>query len=147
MFSSSACMVLFFIIKFLMLLEFILTYGLRKASNFIFFQIAIQLSQYFLLKRLPSDFRWHLCHICIDSWVCFWTVCSVLATCLFMCLYYFNFRDFVLCLNIWLGLILPTAFFQYFPSYSYVLFFHMRILESTHITLWKNSLVFLLWLH
>ena len=52
MFSCKSFIVYGLIFRALIQFEFIFVYGIRKCSNFILLQIAVQFSQYHLLKRL-----------------------------------------------------------------------------------------------
>ena len=51
-FSSKSFIVSGLTFKFLIHLEFIFVYGVRKCPNFVLFHIAVQFFQYHLLKRL-----------------------------------------------------------------------------------------------
>jgi len=53
MFSSKSFMVSGLTFRSLIHFEFIFVYGIRKYSNFILLHVAVQFSQYHLLKRLP----------------------------------------------------------------------------------------------
>ena len=51
-FSSKSFIVYSLIFRFLIHFEFIFVYGVRKCSNFILLQVAVQFSQHHLLKSL-----------------------------------------------------------------------------------------------
>ena len=66
MFSASTCVILFFTLRPLIHLEFILVYSVRRWSNFIYLQMAVQLLPHHLLLKEPaflSGLRYYLYHI------------------------------------------------------------------------------------
>ena len=59
--------------------ELIFMYGIRKCSNFILLHVAVQFSQYYLLKRLslPHCLAFVKNKVPIGAWVYFWAFCLV----------------------------------------------------------------------
>ena len=76
MFSSRSFIVSGLTFRSLIHFEFIFVYGVRKCSNFILLQVAVQFSQHHLLKRLlallyiRASFVKNM--VPIGAWVYFW---------------------------------------------------------------------------
>ena len=56
MFSSKSFIVSYLTFRSLIHFEFIFVYGVKKCCNFILLHIAVQFSQYHLLKRLSLSY-------------------------------------------------------------------------------------------
>ena len=74
MFSSKSLIVSGLTYRSLMHFEFIFVYGVRKCSNFILLHVAVQFSQYYLLKRLslPHCLAFVKNEVPIGAWGYFW---------------------------------------------------------------------------
>ena len=85
MFSSKSFIVFGFTFKSLIHSEFIFVYGVRKCSNFILLQVAVQFSQHHLLKRLSLPhciFLPFKNKVPMGAWVYFWVFCLVPLVCI-----------------------------------------------------------------
>ena len=77
MFSSKSFIVSGLTFRSLIHFEFILVYGVRKCSNFILLNVAIQFSKHHLLKRLSLPPLYVLASfvknkVTVGTWVYFW---------------------------------------------------------------------------
>ena len=83
--------------------EFIFVYGVWECSNFILLHVALQFSQYQLLKRLSffhtGVFLPPFSQVIIGPWVYLWAFCPIPLICIFVfvpvpsCLDYWMFRN------------------------------------------------------
>ena len=74
LFSSRSFIVSGLTYRSLIHFEFIFVYGVRKCSNFTLLQVAVQFSQYYLLKRLslPHCLALVKSKVPIGAWVYLW---------------------------------------------------------------------------
>ena len=90
MFSSRSSIVSSLTFKSLIHFEFIFTYGVGEFSNFIFFNVAVQISPGPLIEEAVFLPLYLLASLVIDwltisAWVYFWTVFFSIDWCVFFC--------------------------------------------------------------
>ena len=122
MFSSKSFIVSGLTFRSLIHFQFTFEYGVRKCSNFILLQVAVQFSQHHLLKRLSLPPLYILAsfvknQVPISAWVYFWAPhlfrWSVF---LFLCQYHTVLMTVALQYNLKSGRLIPPAPFFFLKT-------------------------------